>query len=489
MSSGGLAEAITDDIGVRAQRLVRWRWADASCHHLFSYSGRSGPEIIASEIEQCIAKTPNRPVTIKNAAGEESRHSTAQEALSWLRVLSQCHPTKSIEPHAPQHFFICVHGVEGSSHDWKMWADAFAERRRPDWHFRPAVSITPGSSAQGGMGTGLRELAALLKNEVIGWVEDFFTIYVDCPQLTLHFIGHSMGGITARAALPLILEKLSRETRVAYGHFFTLNTPHLGINGLALTGLTSHLAKSIYTPWETWVRDLTLRDGIGGELPLLVDLSQPGSDGYRALGRFAFHTVVAATHWDMMVTFCTGAICAENPFQAPDPCERPFWRIDAAVGYGAERAITKRVACEAASTVQGRTESTAAAEYQESLVVLTPPLASAYPHSPPTIPVLVRQRHQGRRASFLLSATKALCREVGRERQDGWITSGDALSVFPEEMLQNLAGAASWRRIAYTLHLHLTPNVHTFAIGQSVRGAEWAMDFVRLLVETLAEDI
>lgn len=70
------------------------------------------------------------------------------------------------------------------------------------------------------MALGVDELAAVACKEILSLVPP-------AGQLTLHCVGHSMGGIIIRGALPGLLERLGE--RVTLGHYLSLSTPHLGI--------------------------------------------------------------------------------------------------------------------------------------------------------------------------------------------------------------------------------------------------------------------
>merc|ERR1740121_1233816 len=76
----------------------------------------------------------------------------------------------------------------------------------------------------------------------------------------------------------------------------------------------------------------------------LSRLASPGSDACRCLALFQHVTAVGATHWDVIVPFCTATVCAENPFDAPNFLWgdlRSFWRVDAALGFEEGSALAR----------------------------------------------------------------------------------------------------------------------------------------------------
>merc|ERR1719221_1697294 len=73
-----------------------------------------------------------------------------------------------------------------------------------------------------------------------------------------------------------------------------------------------------------------------GRSRILDELANPNGRFCRDLARFRHRTTVAATHWDIIVPFCTAAICCSNPFPVPNFLTgdlESFWRIDAALGF------------------------------------------------------------------------------------------------------------------------------------------------------------
>ncbi|CAK9096636.1 Putative lipase YDL109C, partial [Durusdinium trenchii] len=116
---------------------------------------------------------------------------------------------------------VLVHGIEGSNQDMQIWQERL-QLLRPEWHLLLAASISQTCRV---VGDGIDRLGELLAREVLDALKEF-----GGRQVRLHFVGHSLGGLVARAALPLIAEAEEVEPEaLEYGHFVSLNSPHLGV--------------------------------------------------------------------------------------------------------------------------------------------------------------------------------------------------------------------------------------------------------------------
>ena len=88
--------------------------------------------------------------------------------------------------------------------------------RFPTWRL---VALTSLAQAARPMAGALDLLAARAAEEI--------KASLPTGAVTLHCVGHSMGGIILRGALPAVLQDLGG--RVTLGHYLSLSTPHLGI--------------------------------------------------------------------------------------------------------------------------------------------------------------------------------------------------------------------------------------------------------------------
>jgi len=111
------------------------------------------------------------------------------------------------------HLFVLVHGFQGNSFDMRLLKNNFS-LIIPDALF--LCSNSNEESTEGDIG----EMGVRLAQEVVNYITEW------CPGNTLgriNFIGHSMGGVIIRAALPY-LEEYSHKMHL----YMSLSTPHLG---------------------------------------------------------------------------------------------------------------------------------------------------------------------------------------------------------------------------------------------------------------------
>ncbi len=122
--------------------------------------------------------------------------------------------------------FILVHGFQGTAFDMRIFKACIASRI-PEALFH-CTSINEGQQDGDIMEMGLR-LAQDVKQYVNEW----------CPGSELgrmSFIGHSLGGLVIRAALPLLFDYKAKMHM-----YMSLSSPHLGYsfnsNGIVRFGL------------------------------------------------------------------------------------------------------------------------------------------------------------------------------------------------------------------------------------------------------------
>ncbi|CAG9323918.1 unnamed protein product [Blepharisma stoltei] len=110
------------------------------------------------------------------------------------------------------HLIILVHGFQGNSFDVRHWRNYFAL-------YRPDVLFLCSVSNEDNPDRNIAEMGVKLSEEVKYYIKQY------CPRsLTkISFVGHSLGGVVIRAALPFLSEFSSKMQ-----FFLTLSTPHLG---------------------------------------------------------------------------------------------------------------------------------------------------------------------------------------------------------------------------------------------------------------------
>eukprot|EP00826_Nyctotherus_ovalis_P003713 TRINITY_DN10763_c0_g2_i1.p1 TRINITY_DN10763_c0_g2~~TRINITY_DN10763_c0_g2_i1.p1 ORF type:complete len:249 (+),score=72.68 TRINITY_DN10763_c0_g2_i1:264-1010(+) len=111
-------------------------------------------------------------------------------------------------------FFVLVHGFQATSYDMKSIRNHLS-LRYPDAQF--LCSAENESNTNG----DIAEMGAKLAGEVTKFIRQY---YMDVSMLEkIVFIGHSLGGIIIRTALPLLSDYKDK-----MHSFITLSSPHLG---------------------------------------------------------------------------------------------------------------------------------------------------------------------------------------------------------------------------------------------------------------------
>ena len=109
-----------------------------------------------------------------------------------------------------------------------------------------------------------------LAHEIKNYIENYLDEYQQ-ENLILNLVGHSMGGVVARAALPHL-----QEYRSSMGFFCSLSSPHLGylngVSGLVKLGLWA------IRKWKNIrsLEQLSMEEKGDPRKTLLYELSQTG---------------------------------------------------------------------------------------------------------------------------------------------------------------------------------------------------------------------
>ena len=108
---------------------------------------------------------------------------------------------------------VLVHGFLGNSYDMRVMKNILC------WRF-PDIQAFCSSDNEASTEGDIQYMGERLAKEVRAYIKEWF------PNNTLHklsFIGHSMGGVIIRAALPRL-----EEYKPAMQTFITFSSPHLG---------------------------------------------------------------------------------------------------------------------------------------------------------------------------------------------------------------------------------------------------------------------
>lgn len=170
-------------------------------------------------------------------------------------------------PHlAGVHLIVLVHGFQGSAFDFKRFKSYLTV-------FYPDALAFCSSSNEGDTGNSLEVMGERLSIEVFNYIEE----WVKGDLAKLSFIGHSIGGLIIRAALPHfggLREKMHT--------YISLSSPHLGC--LYSNSMLIDLGLRVFRSWNKCVSlaQLTFQDATNIEETFLYRLScYPGLSWFR----------------------------------------------------------------------------------------------------------------------------------------------------------------------------------------------------------------
>ena len=213
---------------------------------------------------------------------------------------------------------VMVHGMGGTCEDWQTWLEVL-KHKHPSWVLQPLKSLSSGCRF---LGRDLRELSSIASAEII---EAIRAHQAPDSKTTLHCIGHSMGGLIIRGALPRVLEEFDQ---INLGHYVSLSSPHLGIQSSWLSPLHSWRNLCwLSQPISNQLVHLAIQDTRSLGTPFLVELSQPESDHMTALGRFEHRTCVSLAFGDPLIPPASGLIDPYLLMEGHGPFHESFWQL------------------------------------------------------------------------------------------------------------------------------------------------------------------
>jgi len=225
---------------------------------------------------------------------------------------------------------IFAHGMGGNSQDWKVWVESLTPLV-PDWTLFPlelkdhvAPLIGEGLDVVADIAAGLVIEAAraqLARNS---------HSCAGSRSLTLHCIGHSMGGVILRGALPNIFAAVPD---VEAGVFMSLSSPHLGVQ--ASWGAPQDMWRNlsfVLRPFSPQIPQLAIQDK---GTPYLVGLADPDGPYVVALRKFRRRICMSMGPKDLVIPTASACLWAERPWTAPIPPARQIagWGFEAMSSY------------------------------------------------------------------------------------------------------------------------------------------------------------
>ncbi|CAD8063859.1 unnamed protein product [Paramecium primaurelia] len=110
------------------------------------------------------------------------------------------------------HYVVLVHGYQGTSYDMRYWKSILTIR------FKDKIRLICPTCNDGTSNKPIQEQAKLLADEIENYLSD-----ENINEYRLSFIGHSLGGLIIRAALPQL-----REYKEFMHTYVSLGSPHCG---------------------------------------------------------------------------------------------------------------------------------------------------------------------------------------------------------------------------------------------------------------------
>jgi hypothetical protein len=334
-----------------------------------------------------------------------------------------------------------AHGMGGTFHDYDEWVEILS-KRRPTWHLRVLQELTQGTRA---LGDGIDRLADTAAAEMIEVVR---SVCREDEPFTLHCIGHSMGGLILRGALPRVVEVF--DTSITLGNYLSLSSPHLGTQ--ATTSQIGHYwrnASFLTAPLSSQLVQLSMQDGGKHKLPYLVELSDADGPYMGCMRRFRRRTCAAVDHGDLLVPVTSGVIHPQTVIASAQSSGNWNFRLlplEASAKKSRERekeSLVKMATTRSQRSLQ--VGQNLIAQNLENLQNLSPQLWKLAP------PVM-------RRSSSASSADRRKLR---------WMTSRDGSCTFPVEVLDGL-NSVHWQRLVVEVrHPPLAANLHVFLIGKA----------------------
>lgn len=225
---------------------------------------------------------------------------------------------------AGQSLCVLAHGMAGSAADFRLWEHRLAVHY-PRWRVQSLASYT--QRVVPILGDGLDEVAALAEKEIVEILCDMQS--EDPRPVTIHCIGHSMGGLILRGALPGVFEQVPD---LLAGTFLSLSVPHLGVQASwgdkkamwrNLSRLTAFISPQLP---QLAVQDGTSKDST----PYLVKLAREGSQYIRALRRFRRRICVTMLNGDIVIPAASGSLWTDRKWH------KPAWPESLLAGWGFE---------------------------------------------------------------------------------------------------------------------------------------------------------
>lgn len=184
------------------------------------------------------------------------------------------------------HVFVLVHGLGARSGDMGRLADHI-------YLLHPEAVVLMSALNEGLTDGDIMDMGTRLAQEVLFYVKN--VCQIEDSMRRLSFIGHSLGGLIIRAALPLL-----EEYRGKMHLYLSLSTPHLG----CMYSTSKLVAAGMWFYSKKWlsIQQMALKDNSDLTNCALYRLS-----GYEGLKWFS-HIVLCSSPQDQYAPYCSARI-------------------------------------------------------------------------------------------------------------------------------------------------------------------------------------
>lgn len=216
---------------------------------------------------------------------------------------------------------VFCHGVRGTAEDFEALCFAFQQYPRHGLHILVSRA-NEGRTLDGVLAGGARlaaEIARFLAGrfrvppspaEAGGGGDEAAAV----DQVQLSFVAHSLGGLYVRAALPALRAQFD-DAVLAWGHYYSLSTPHLGSRRPRVSGWARTVARAVvHGALSSSLYGATGTD-LRGASPVLRELALPDGPYVRQFAAFRSRTVLALVARDYTVPFASASARASFPYR------------------------------------------------------------------------------------------------------------------------------------------------------------------------------
>ena len=269
------------DLDAQAAR-IREAFSQEHADHVLVQTELQGDKVLAALFEevtlraQCVlhGMTPLPCIDV-----------SSDDSVSWSSDSDDTSATSS-----RKHIVVLVHGFRGTAFDMLVIKRFFGL-------YFPQVAVLLSTANEGRTDDDIMVLGQRLASEVRAYLASQGNV----GYLKLSFIGHSLGGLIVRAAIPQL-----QEYQYALNAYMSLGTPHLGYvesgSPLIATGL-----------WllQTWGKSLALKQLAGKDAKQAKDTLLWRLAGNQSLARFR-SVLLVASHQDSYVPYDSARLEVSN---------------------------------------------------------------------------------------------------------------------------------------------------------------------------------